>query len=35
MKENLSSVLRALDKVAKVFAIVSKAGLDVLSVFNG
>lgn len=35
MKENISSVLRALDKVAKVFSIVSKAGLEVLSVFNG
>ena len=35
MKVKLSAALKELGKVAKVLAIVSKAGLEVLSLFKG
>ena len=35
MKAKLSTALKELGKVAKVLTIVSKAGLEVLSLFKG
>lgn len=35
MKVNLSKALKDLGKVAKALAVVSKAGLEVLSLFKG